>query len=207
MHKLSTTIYFSREQLNRFNTEFQFNLIQCNILFSQKNNIYIYIYLISCGRPAERLGSSCCLPLNLKCLRSIQCTSHFFHLYASLRSCPMRVKMTHVTRFLTGWDLGLDHPSTNHNVVSRATNRPALFHIPSATTSTNGLRNHNWNLMKILFAVTLIRNNQSSHKFAHVTTAQLLWHVQICDLIWSLSLHVKAREIFKDLNYELLHCL
>ena len=51
---------------------------------------------------------------------------------------------------------------------------------------TINLRAHHWNLAKILFAVIVTCMIQSDHKCAHVTTAQLLWHVQICDLIGSL---------------------
>ena len=28
---------------------------------------------------------------------------------------------------------------------------------------------------------------ESSHNFAHVTAAELLWHVQNCDMIWLLE--------------------
>ena len=42
------------------------------------------------------------------------------------------------------------------------------------------------NLVKFIIAFILILIMQSGHKFAHVTTAQLPWHVQKCDLIWLL---------------------
>ena len=42
----------------------------------------------------------------------------------------------------------------------------------------------NWNLTNFLFLVMQLI--QSGNKFALVTTAQLSWHVQNCDLIWSL---------------------
>ena len=54
--------------------------------------------------------------------------------------------------------------------------------------STKGLWAHNWNLMQIIILVIMILIIQSGHNFAHVTTAQLLWHVQNCDLIESLFL-------------------
>ena len=50
---------------------------------------------------------------------------------------------------------------------------------------TKYLLTHDWNLMKIIFVVFLILMIPSGQKFAHVTTAQLLWHVQNFDLIWS----------------------
>ena len=40
--------------------------------------------------------------------------------------------------------------------------------------------------MKIIHARITILIIQSGYKFAHVTTAQLSWHVQNCDLIWLL---------------------
>ena len=48
-----------------------------------------------------------------------------------------------------------------------------------------GLWAHHWNLVKILFALILIFMIQSSHNFAHATTAGLSWHVQNYDLIGS----------------------
>ena len=47
--------------------------------------------------------------------------------------------------------------------------------------SQNGLWAYSWNLEKILFALDLIMMIRPGHKFAHVTTAQLSWHVQNCD--------------------------
>ena len=51
---------------------------------------------------------------------------------------------------------------------------------------------HNCNLIKIFYFYfyLIIR---SGHNFVHVTTAQLPWHVQNCDLIWSLFFHVRAK--------------
>ena len=48
---------------------------------------------------------------------------------------------------------------------------------------TKGLWTYDWNLAKIIFAVIFLLTIQSGHKFAHVTTAQLSWHVQNCELI------------------------
>ena len=50
---------------------------------------------------------------------------------------------------------------------------------------TKGLWAINWNLAKLLFTLILIVLIQSAHNFAHVTTAELSWHVQNCNLIWS----------------------
>ena len=51
---------------------------------------------------------------------------------------------------------------------------------------TNGLWDHYWNLLKFLVAVMLIVMIKSDHDVAHVTTVQLLWHVQDVDLFGSL---------------------
>ena len=50
---------------------------------------------------------------------------------------------------------------------------------------TKGLWARNWNLVKLFFVLILIMI-QSCHNFAHVMTAELSWHVQNCDVIWSL---------------------
>ena len=39
-------------------------------------------------------------------------------------------------------------------------------------------------LWKLFLLLTLILMIQSGHKLAHVTTAELSWHVQNCDIIW-----------------------
>ena len=44
----------------------------------------------------------------------------------------------------------------------------------------------NWYLAHIVFDLVVVLMTKSGHNFAHVTTAQLSWHVQNCDLIWSL---------------------
>ena len=50
---------------------------------------------------------------------------------------------------------------------------------------TKGLWVHELNLMKIIIAVIMMLVIQLDHKFAHVTTAVLSWHMQNCDLIGS----------------------
>ena len=45
---------------------------------------------------------------------------------------------------------------------------------------------------------------RSGHNFAHVTTAELSWHVQIYGLIGWLELQPKQIEFSQDFNYELL---
>ena len=51
------------------------------------------------------------------------------------------------------------------------------FVLRPGTFFTEGLRAHNYNLVKII----LIFMIQSNHNFAHVMTAQLSWHVQNCN--------------------------
>ena len=46
---------------------------------------------------------------------------------------------------------------------------------------------------------------QSGHKFAHVTTAQLSWHVQNCDLVSYLFIKQKQHDFLQDLGYELIN--
>ena len=45
---------------------------------------------------------------------------------------------------------------------------------------------------------------QSGYNFAHVTTAQLSWHVQNCDLIGSLESELKQKRFSQNLNYEFI---
>ena len=72
------------------------------------------------------------------------------------------------------------------------------------THFTNALWVHKWNLVKIIFNCFMILMIQSDCNFAHVTTAQLSWHVQNCDLIWSLFFKSEqqkfSRELGNDLN-------
>ena len=71
------------------------------------------------------------------------------------------------------------------------------------TYFTKDLWVHNWNLVKILFAVIIIVMIQLGHNFAHVTTAQLSWHEESCDLIWSLFSKQERHTSVQDLDYEL----
>ena len=57
-----------------------------------------------------------------------------------------------------------------------------------------GLWAQNWNLLKNLIAVIIIVMTGSGHKFAHVTTAQLSWHVQNYGLIGSLFFMSKQND-------------
>ena len=62
-----------------------------------------------------------------------------------------------------------------------------LFHflcVMPGAHFTKGLWAHNQNIVKILFDLIFILMIQSVHKFARVTTAKLLWHVQNCDMFW-----------------------
>ena len=58
-----------------------------------------------------------------------------------------------------------------------------------------GLWAHNPNLVKIHIALTWKLMIQSGHNFAHVMTAELSWHVQICNQIGSLGLKVRTKII------------
>ena len=53
----------------------------------------------------------------------------------------------------------------------------------------------NWNFVKTYVTLTQYIMLRSGHNFAHVMTAVLAWHVQICDLIGSLKLLLKRKEI------------
>ena len=46
---------------------------------------------------------------------------------------------------------------------------------------------------------------QSWHKLAHVTTAQLSWHVQICGLIASAFVKIEHYGSLWDMDYELIN--
>ena len=54
------------------------------------------------------------------------------------------------------------------------------------TRFTNSQQVYNSNFVEFFYPWVLSGMTQSSHKFAHVMTALLSWHVQNCDLIWSL---------------------
>ena len=50
------------------------------------------------------------------------------------------------------------------------------------------------------FVIIMILRMQSGHKFAHVMTAQLSWHVQNCDLIGSLLFKYEQNYFFQHIN-------
>ena len=56
---------------------------------------------------------------------------------------------------------------------------------------------------KILFALIMILMIQSGNKFANAMTAELSWHMQNCDLVWSLFSVPEQRKFLRDLDYEL----
>ena len=60
---------------------------------------------------------------------------------------------------------------------------------------TKGLWAHDWNLVKVFFAVIVITLVQSGHTFAYVMTTLLSWHVQNHDLISTVK--VRAMLIFR----------
>ena len=60
---------------------------------------------------------------------------------------------------------------------------------------------------EIRFAVIIIVLIESGHTLAHVTTAELSWHVRTCDLIWLLSLMLELHDFLQDFEYELVNCL
>ena len=70
---------------------------------------------------------------------------------------------------------------------------PHVHHYPDNTNHgqimkpghyTNCLWALIWNIMKNLFVLILILIILLGHNFAHVTTAELSWHVQIYVLVW-----------------------
>ena len=62
---------------------------------------------------------------------------------------------------------------------------------------------HNPNLVKFHTVLAWKMMIRSGHNVAHATTAQLLWHVQNCDLIASLKLQLMQRLISLYFIYEL----
>ena len=58
---------------------------------------------------------------------------------------------------------------------------------------TNSLSTNSWNLI-ICFALRLILGMKWSHKFAHIPTNGLSWHIPNCDLIRSLFYTQKRNE-------------
>ena len=59
-----------------------------------------------------------------------------------------------------------------------------------------------WSIDQKVKNITHKIHTQTGHNFAHVTTAELLWHVQIDQLIWSLFFKVHKQEFFQDFDYE-----
>ena len=75
------------------------------------------------------------------------------------------------------------------------------------TYLTQDLWAHSWNLRNIYFIYIGILTTQSDHDFAHVTTAQLSWHVQNCDLSWSLFFKLERSVILQNLKHGLINSL
>ena len=71
--------------------------------------------------------------------------------------------------------------------------------------STNGLWAYKWNLVKIYSLPILIIIILSGHNFARAMTALLSWHVQNCDLIWSIVFLQEQYKYLRDLDYELIN--
>ena len=65
----------------------------------------------------------------------------------------------------------------------------------------------NSNLVKTCDALSWTIMIWSGHNFAHVTTAELSWHVRNHDMIRSLKSKLEQNEIFRKFNYELIDCL
>ena len=63
-------------------------------------------------------------------------------------------------------------------------------------TSHTGLK---WNIVKKIVAQILFQMIRSCHNLAHVTTAELSWHVQNCDMIWSSFFFTLEQHIFYKL--------
>ena len=72
---------------------------------------------------------------------------------------------------------------------------------------TKGSWAHNWKLMEIVINVVMTVIFQLVHKFPHVMTAQLSWHVVICDLIVSSFFKWEKHEFLQYLRYELINHL
>ena len=70
---------------------------------------------------------------------------------------------------------------------------------------TKGFWAHNWIIVKIRFALSLILMIQSGHNFAHVMTALLSWHVQNCDLMKPWFFNILLKLLDKMCKYEMDH--
>ena len=73
--------------------------------------------------------------------------------------------------------------------------------------SQNGSWVHYRNLIKFPVAVIFILIIQSGYNYAHATTAQLSWHVQNCDLIWSIFAKSEQHRFLRDLDCVLMNAL
>ena len=76
----------------------------------------------------------------------------------------------------------------------------SLTNCTSMEHFTNGLRAYDKNLVKFFCALILIPLCQSSHNFAHVTTAELSWHVRNCVRNWWLFLTWQQLNCFARLQ-------
>ena len=77
-------------------------------------------------------------------------------------------------------------------------------HFVSGIHLTIGLWAHCQHLMNIFIPVINLLMIPSGSKFAHIMSAELLWHVEKCDLIRSFSfLFDKNTEFPQDWDYEL----
>ena len=88
--------------------------------------------------------------------------------------------------------------------VSHIIQCPYRQHHPQGTHFTKALWVYYWNIVQIISAIIMILMIKFGHNFAHVTTALLSWHVQHCDLIWSLFFKQKKHEIFQVLDNKLI---
>ena len=55
--------------------------------------------------------------------------------------------------------------------------------------------------------INALENQRSGYNIAHVTTAQLSWHVQYCDLIWPCETKLGQEALLQDFNFELINNL
>ena len=76
----------------------------------------------------------------------------------------------------------------------------------SGTHFTSSFWAHNPNLIKMCVTLTWQAMICSGHNFAHAMTAQLSWHVQICDLIGSLHSKLKWKN-FQDFSLKFINPL
>ena len=79
-----------------------------------------------------------------------------------------------------------------------------LYCVPE-THLTRSLWAHNPNLIKLHVDITWKILTRSGHNFAHVTTAELSWHVQSGELIRSIMLNLEQKEFWQDLEYKFIN--